>query len=95
MAVKLDITVLAGVSSGDVFHFQPEENASVTIGRAAECDMVLQDPLVSRRHARIEHRNDGFFIIDEGSSHGTVHMGFTLKHGAEGARLLSDGDAFK
>lgn len=95
MTAKLDITVLAGVSSGDVFHFHPEENAGVTMGRAAECDIVLQDPLVSRRHARIEHRHEGFFIIDEGSSHGTVHMGFTLKHGPEGARPLSDGDEFK
>ena len=95
MSVKLDITVLAGVSSGDVFHFHPEESAAISIGRAAECDMVLQDPLVSRRHARIEHRPDGFFIVDEGSSHGTVHMGFTLRHGGEGARPLSDGDEFK
>lgn len=95
MGEKLDITVLTGVSSGDVFHFAPDPGKSVTIGRNPDRDIVLQDPTVSRLHASIELRDDGFFIIDHGSAHGTVHMGFQVVPGAEGARRLSAGDEFK
>jgi DNA-binding CsgD family transcriptional regulator/pSer/pThr/pTyr-binding forkhead associated (FHA) protein len=43
-----------------------------TIGRAAECDIVLPDPSVSRCHARLVPDGDGFRVEDLGSRHGTV-----------------------
>jgi hypothetical protein len=95
MGSKLDITVLSGVSSGDVFHFDVDLSSSISVGRATECDIVLHDPMVSRRHLHIEHRSDGFFIVDEGSTHGTFHMGFHVQPGEEGARKLHSGDEFK
>jgi len=95
MVSKFDIIALSGVSAGDIFHFQIDDTASISIGRATECDLVLQDPMVSRRHLTIEKRSDGFFIVDQGSTHGTFHMGFHLKSGPEGARHVHDGDEFK
>jgi hypothetical protein len=95
MTHQLEITVLSGVSAGDVFRFSLEEGGALVIGRAPECDMVLQEQTVSRRHARIECRPDGFYISDFGSTHGTIHMGFRLPSGAEGARRLNDEDEFK
>lgn len=95
MGHKLDITVLSGVSLGDVFRFDLEDGKSLTIGRAQECDIVLQDAVVSRKHAKIEARANGFYIVDLGSTHGTIHMGFRLLPGDENGRLLNDGDEFK
>ncbi len=39
----------------------------VVIGRGRDCDVRLEDRLVSRRHCRIERRDSGFVLIDEGS----------------------------
>lgn len=41
------------------------------IGRAYEAEIPLQEAAVSRRHARILHRDGGWFIEDLGSRHGT------------------------
>jgi hypothetical protein len=47
----------------------------VTIGRAPDNDIVVSNPDVSRRHARIERDTEGFNIIDAGSSHGVFVNG--------------------
>ena len=39
----------------------------VSIGRSRDCDLRLQDRLVSRRHCRIERRDGAWVLIDEGS----------------------------
>src|SRR5215468_4524400 len=49
----------------------PVEKAAVVIGRAPACDIVLNSPRVSARHASITHRGDDWFIEDLGSSNGT------------------------
>jgi hypothetical protein len=95
MTKQLSITVLSGVSIGDVFRFQLESNGGITVGRAQECDLVLQDATVSRRHARISLKDKGFFLTDLGSTHGTVHMGFRLQPGEEHGRFLGNNDEFK
>jgi hypothetical protein len=41
------------------------------VGRAEENDVVLDSPLVSRRHARIEREGDLYRVIDQGSAYGT------------------------
>lgn len=43
---------------------------SLTLGRDAQNDVVIADPLASRLHARIERRRDHFVLIDQ-SSNGT------------------------
>ena len=43
-----------------------------TCGREPSCDLVLEDPTLSRLHARIELADDGLVSIqDAGSSNGT------------------------
>ncbi|MBK8976410.1 MAG: sigma 54-interacting transcriptional regulator [Planctomycetes bacterium] len=39
----------------------------VVIGRSRECDLVVADRLVSRRHCRVERLADGFLLRDEGA----------------------------
>jgi serine/threonine-protein kinase len=43
----------------------------VTIGKAPECDVVIPDGAISRRHTEIEKRVDGVFIKDLNSLNGT------------------------
>ncbi len=44
---------------------------AVVIGRADTADLVLPDTGVSRKHALIERRAEGWFIQDNGSANGT------------------------
>jgi hypothetical protein len=44
---------------------------SLHIGRHSDCDITLPDRQVSRNHARIFWREDGYFIEDLGSKNGT------------------------
>lgn len=58
------------------------------IGRSSECDVVLADPAVSRRHAEIRLANGRHLLLDLSSSNGTWLGGRpVLQH------LLEDGDS--
>jgi Protein of unknown function (DUF3662)/FHA domain len=59
-----------------------------TIGRSRECDIVLEDPGISRRHAELRPSGDGFAIQDLGSTNGVLVNGEAL----HGARPLQAGD---
>jgi pSer/pThr/pTyr-binding forkhead associated (FHA) protein len=61
--------------------------AEVTIGRSPESDVFLDDVTVSRRHARLVRRDDGYWIEDLGSLNGT----FVNRRRVE-AQALTDGD---
>jgi diguanylate cyclase (GGDEF)-like protein len=61
------ITVLTGVDAGLVVAAEEV----VTLGRGAECTLVLSDPGVSRAHARIHEYDGGAGITDLGSKNGT------------------------
>jgi ABC-type multidrug transport system ATPase subunit len=47
----------------------------VVIGRSSECDLVLEDVMVSRRHARIQHKDGKVWIEDLNSSNGVYING--------------------
>jgi len=47
----------------------------LTVGRAADADLVLADELVSRRHARVSQRGAGAVVEDLGSRNGTFVNG--------------------
>jgi hypothetical protein len=47
----------------------------VELGRTREADVVLRDPEVSRRHARLESRNGVVYVEDLESSNGTFLNG--------------------
>lgn len=47
-----------------------QANAALVLGRDAACQIVVTDRMASRQHARIERRQDKFFLIDQ-STNGT------------------------
>ncbi|CAG1769835.1 partial Transcriptional regulatory protein EmbR, partial [uncultured bacterium] len=66
--------------------------ANITIGRAtskADWEICLQDPSVSRPHARLELVDQNWVIYDLGSANGTLVNGTPV---SEKGRPLRDGD---
>jgi pSer/pThr/pTyr-binding forkhead associated (FHA) protein len=50
-------------------------NRAVQMGRSEYCDILLSDPLVSEKHARVVYSNGSFWIEDLGSRNGTFVNG--------------------
>ncbi len=79
------LVIAEGKETGRQFDFDQVE---VFIGRTPECDVILYESGVSRKHARIFVEANAFFIEDLGSSNGTRVNGATVQR-----QVLNDGDA--
>src|SRR5881398_379701 len=51
------------------------DHSPFSVGRKVDKDLVIADPRVSRDHALIAAENGEFFVIDQGSKHGTFVNG--------------------
>ena len=60
------------------------------IGRRSDSDIVLTDPYVSRRHARLVRQDRGYKVIDLNSTHGTFVNGNRVLE-----RVLEAGDKIR
>ncbi len=47
------------------------EGSRVVVGRSSDCDLPLDDPTVSRRHAALVRRGDEWWLVDLESTNGT------------------------
>lgn len=70
--------VLRGVS-GAYFGKIVPLRGRLTIGRSNDCDLVLDEPQMSRRHAAIESSGDIVILRDLGSSNGTLVNGVRVR----------------
>jgi hypothetical protein len=59
----------------------------LSVGRMPECNIVLADPNVSRRHAEIRPKGVGYVVVDLGSTNGTRVNGIRITE-----HELVDGD---
>jgi Protein of unknown function (DUF3662)/FHA domain len=66
----------------------PVPSKGATIGRSRDCDIVLDDTGISRRHAEIRQGADGWTVADLGSTNGVRLNGRALR----GAQPLHAGD---
>lgn len=66
------------------------ESARVTIGRRPENDIVLQDPHVSRAHARVRYKMGRYILTDLESKAGTIVNGKAVKE-----HVLRSGDVIR
>ncbi len=62
----------------------------LTVGRDKVCNLVLADPVVSRKHVQLTREGALYFLEDLGSSFGTRVNGAQLPAGEK--RLLKNGD---
>jgi len=69
----------------------PVNKDEYILGRNSDCDLVLNDHSVSRRHCRIFVRRDELWAVDLGSSNGTWLNGVKLDE----ERPLRNGDLLK
>ena len=75
---------MGGGRGGETFALDSDR---MTIGRNPDAEVFLDDVTVSRNHAMLVRRPDGFYIDDLGSLNGT----YVNKHRVE-SHLLVDGD---
>ncbi|MHB8139831.1 MAG: FHA domain-containing protein [Vulcanimicrobiaceae bacterium] len=73
VATRLTLDVVEG--SG---HRRFQGLCPLLVGRARDCDLVLGDPEVSRRHARFDSDGEVVYVGDAGSSNGTFLNGHRL-----------------
>ncbi|MFN0123166.1 MAG: FHA domain-containing protein [Blastocatellia bacterium] len=66
---------------------QPFSEASITLGRRADCHIMLDTENISRRHATVTRSQNGYYLFDLHSSNGTW-----LNDARIEAAPLSDGD---
>ncbi|MDX6376986.1 MAG: hypothetical protein QOE98_1289 [Gaiellaceae bacterium] len=58
------------------------ERRAVVLGRSRECDVVLDDRSVSRRHAELVRHGDGFLLRDLDSTNGSSVNGKRIREAA-------------
>lgn len=80
------LIVLTGAKVGEEIQVESE----ACLGRLAECDLVLDDKLASRKHAKVKVGLEGVYLEDLGSSNGT-RLHDEQIHEAR----LEDGDQFE
>jgi len=81
-AVAAEVTPGAGpqgeltIESGpDAGHSHRAGDHALRLGRSPDNDVILRDPATSGHHARLERRGDQFWIVDLGSTNGTLVNG--------------------
>jgi len=65
-------------TAGGTKELFPISRPRVSIGRSRESDIFLPDQWLSRNHAEIEERKDGFYVTDLRSKNGTLLNGEPL-----------------
>jgi pSer/pThr/pTyr-binding forkhead associated (FHA) protein len=72
-SLKAHLVLLTGDRAGTTY--QIKDDRMTVIGRDAQCQIRLQDPDASRRHAAIQPFGREFYIMDMGSTNGTLING--------------------
>ena len=89
MAISgLQLLAQQGPRAGQAFDLN---KPVITIGREASNDIVLEDPQVSRHHARLTLQAGGYVVEDLGSTNGT----FINEQRLMGTRPINPGDKLR
>lgn len=70
------IKIISGANTGETYSLDARETM---LGRHPDCQVVLKDSTVSRRHARFVKQGEHFVIDDVGSQHGTRLNGEVIR----------------
>ncbi len=94
MPLKLTITSYQRLSPGQETT-KILDRGSISIGRAAQCDWILQDPerILSGKHCTVHHQDGGYFLTDN-STNGVYLNDSEQRIGRSEVIRLHDGDRF-
>jgi diguanylate cyclase (GGDEF)-like protein len=82
---RATLTLVSGPNAGAIYPLLLDENV---IGRTRDCSIRIEDPGISRRHARIVRRGpESYWLEDLGSRNGTFVRGNRVTH-----QQLGEGD---
>ncbi|MDQ2943181.1 MAG: FHA domain-containing protein, partial [Candidatus Dormibacteraeota bacterium] len=81
---QADLMIETGPDAG---HSHRLGDHPLRLGRSPDNDVILRDPATSGHHARLERRGDQFWIVDLGSTNGTLVNGEPVQE-----KELNDGD---
>ena len=70
-----ELEFITGSAAGKTIRIPGPE---VTLGRSTECDVVIEDPYVSRQHATLSVRDVDLFLTDLGSTAGSIVDGSSV-----------------
>lgn len=81
--VRATIVQVSGGAAGSEYEL---DRARITLGRGPDTDLVFDDTAMSREHAALELGDDGYRVVDLGSTNGVLVNGAQvstadLKHG--------------
>lgn len=68
----MEILIVTCTLNGEIVGQHAFTKSKVIIGRGSECDVVLENPGISRHHAEILRKEGSFVVKDLGSSNGTL-----------------------
>jgi diguanylate cyclase (GGDEF)-like protein len=72
-SIRATVTIMSGLDAGRSVTIHTD---SLTVGRGSGTDLCVDDPGISRRHARVRRGDDGaFYVEDLGSTNGTFVSG--------------------
>lgn len=101
--LELTIEIMSGPDDGRLVHYRRADGDGtigvggawiLTMGRREDCDLCLPfDTQISRLHARLLCRADGWFVEDGGSRNGTFFE--NQKKAIDGSVLLEAGALFR
>lgn len=75
------LTVSHAVKTEEPAHEYPLDGGNLVIGRDEESDVVLPEPVITKRHARIAMEGERFLLEDLGSAMGTFRRNRKLEPG--------------
>jgi pSer/pThr/pTyr-binding forkhead associated (FHA) protein len=81
---EAELTIESGPDAG---HSHRAGDTALRLGRSPDNDLILRDPATSGHHARLERRGDQFWIVDLGSTNGTLVNGEPIQE-----KALNHGD---
>lgn len=67
-----ELRIQGGPDTGHTFRVTDQP---LRIGRSPDNDLILRDPATSGHHARLEKRGEAWFLVDLGSTNGTLVNG--------------------
>jgi hypothetical protein len=81
---EAELTIENGPDSGHIYRLT---GPALRVGRSPDNELILRDPATSGHHARVERRGNQFYVVDLGSTNGTMVNGETIQE-----RELRHGD---